>query len=170
MDEIVLQERFPPLPRLISPLAIAGMLTLWAATGGSARAEAAVGQPQKLPTIQLSAGMHLIKAEVAQTPQEQATGLMWRTEMGANDGMLFIFPKAGVQCFWMKNTLIPLSIAFLDDQGEIVNIDDMKPRSEASHCSAKPVRHVLEMNAGWFQKRGLKSGSKIKGAPFNKAP
>lgn len=166
MDQIVLQERISTLPRLISPLAGAGMLVLTLLTPPLSRAEAPQGQPQKLPTVQLSAGMHLIRAEVAQTPQEQATGLMWRTEMGANDGMLFIFPKAGVQCFWMKNTLIPLSIAFLDEQGEIVNIDEMKPRTETSHCSAKPVRHVLEMNAGWFHKRGLKSGSKLKGPPF----
>ena len=166
MDQIVLQERISPLPRLISPLAVAGMLTLALLNARPAQAEAPQGQPQKLPTVQLSAGMHLIRAEVAQTPQEQATGLMWRTEMGANDGMLFIFPKAGVQCFWMKNTLLPLSIAFLNEQGEIVNIDEMKPRSEASHCSAQPVRHVLEMNSGWFQKRGLKSGSKLKGPPF----
>ncbi len=125
-------------------------------------------EPLKLPAIPLSAGMHLISAEVAKTPDQRGIGLMHRKAMGANEGMLFIFEQAGQQCFWMKNTLLPLSIAFLSDDGAIVNIEDMQPQTLDSHCSLKPVRFVLEMNQGWFSKRGLKPGSVLKGAPFGR--
>jgi len=122
--------------------------------------------PQKLASIRLTAGMHLIQAELAQTPDERSTGLMFRTTMASNDGMLFAFEQAGTQCFWMKNTLLPLSVAFVADDGSVVNIDEMKPQTLDSHCSTKPVRFVLEMNQGWFAKRGIKAGSKLQGAPF----
>lgn len=121
---------------------------------------------QRLATIPLNAGMHLIQAEVAQSPKERAIGLMHRKTMPSNAGMLFVFEAPDQQCFWMKNTLLPLSIAFLADDGSIVNIAEMSPMSEESHCSKKPVRFALEMNAAWFSKRGIKPGSKIKGAPF----
>ncbi len=124
--------------------------------------------PQKLDTVQLSAGMHLIRAELARTPDQRSIGLMFRQTMAVNDGMLFAFEAPSQQCFWMKNTLLPLSIAFLADDGSIVNIEDMKPLALDSHCSAKPVRFVLEMNQGWFAKRGLKAGSKLQGAAFNR--
>lgn len=122
--------------------------------------------PQKLPTTRLTAGFHLINAEVASTPEQRAIGLMHRPTMPANDGMLFVFERAGQQCFWMKNTLLPLSIAFLDDDGTVVNIEEMKPQTLDSHCSARPVRFALEMNQGWFGKRAIKPGAKITGAPF----
>lgn len=125
--------------------------------------------PQSLPSIQLGAGMHLIKAEVARTAQQHQIGLMHRQSMGLNEGMLFIFEKPAQQCFWMKNTLIPLAIAFVADDGTVVNVDEMQPQTLESHCSSKPVRHVLEMNAGWFTKRGIKAGSKLSGAPFASA-
>jgi uncharacterized membrane protein (UPF0127 family) len=122
--------------------------------------------PQKLDAIRLSAGMHVIQAELAQTPDQHSIGLMFRKSMGTNDGMLFAFDRPGQQCFWMKNTLIPLSVAFIADDGSVVNIDDMKPQTLDSHCSKQPVRFVLEMNEGWFVKRGIKAGSKILGQPF----
>lgn len=122
--------------------------------------------PQRLATTRLTAGFHLINAEVARTPDQRAIGLMNRPTMPGNDGMLFVFEQPGQQCFWMKNTLLPLSIAFLADDGSIVNIEDMKPQSLDSHCSAKPVRFALEMNQGWFAKRAIKPGAKITGAPF----
>jgi uncharacterized membrane protein (UPF0127 family) len=122
--------------------------------------------PQKLPAIRLNAGIHNIQAEVAQTPDERATGLMFRKEMPANSGMLFAFEDAGTQCFWMKNTLLPLAVAFVADDGTIVNLDEMKPQTLDSHCSTKPVRFVLEMNQGWFSKRGIKPGFKLQGTPF----
>lgn len=124
--------------------------------------------PQKLDSIQLTAGMHLIHAQLARTPDERSIGLMFRSTMAANEGMLFAFEVPGQQCFWMKNTLLPLSAAFVADDGSIVNIEDMKPQTLDSHCSAKPVRFVLEMNQGWFAKRGLKGGSKLQGAPFSR--
>ena len=124
--------------------------------------------PQKLDSIQLNAGMHLIRAELARTPDERSIGLMFRQTMAGNDGMLFAFEVPSQQCFWMKNTLLPLSAAFIADDGSIVNIEDMKPQTLDSHCSAKPVRFVLEMNQGWFAKRGLKAGSKLQGSPFNR--
>ena len=124
------------------------------------------GPQPKLDTIDLTAGMHVIRAEVAQPPAQQATGMMFRKEMGTNEGMLFVNAQAEVRCFWMRNTLIPLSIAFIDDDGRIVNIADMQPQSDASHCSAKPVRFALEMRQGWFAKRGVGPGARLRGAPF----
>lgn len=133
----------------------------------SARAGDAADGPQRLQTrITLGAGMYNMQVEVALTPQEHAIGLMHRTSMGANEGMLFVFERAGVQCFWMKNTLIPLAVAFVADDGTVVNLDEMKPQTLASHCSTQPVRYVLEMNAGWFKKKGVKPGQKLSGAPF----
>ena len=122
--------------------------------------------PQKLAAVRLQAGIHNISAELAMTPQQREIGLMHRTSMGANEGMLFVFEWPGQQCFWMKNTLIPLSIAFLADDGTVVNIESMKPQTLDPHCSEKPVRFVLEMNEGWFAKRGIKPGIKVRGQPF----
>ncbi|MDO9132993.1 MAG: DUF192 domain-containing protein [Hydrogenophaga sp.] len=122
----------------------------------------------QLPRVTLSAGMHLINAQVASTPQQRAIGLMFRKEMPVNEGMLFAFEQASEQCFWMKNTLLPLTAAFVADDGSIVNLADMQPQSLESHCSTRPVRFVLEMNKGWFDKRGLKAGSKLSGPPFTR--
>jgi uncharacterized membrane protein (UPF0127 family) len=141
------------------------LLTLAAATAATAQ----TGSPQKLPSIRLNAGIHNIQAEVAQTPEQRTIGLMFRREMGLNDGMLFIFEEPTKQCFWMKDTLLPLSIAFIADDGAIVNLDDMQPQTLEPHCSKKPVRYVLEMNQGWFSKRGIGPGAKIAGVPFRKS-
>jgi uncharacterized protein len=122
----------------------------------------------QLPRVTLSAGMHLINAQVAATTQQRAVGLMFRREMPVNEGMLFAFEQAAEQCFWMKNTLLPLTAAFVADDGTIVNLADMQPQSLESHCSSKPVRFVLEMNQGWFSKRGLKAGSRLSGPPFTR--
>jgi uncharacterized protein len=127
---------------------------------------AAQDAPQQLPAITLNAGMHLIKAELAQTPDERSIGLMFRKTMGTNEGMLFAFEQPATQCFWMKNTLLPLDIAFVAADGTVINIDTMKPQTLESHCSTKPVPYVLEMNVGWFAKRGIKPGFKLKGAQF----
>jgi uncharacterized protein len=140
--------------------------TLFALCG--AGPAAAQNGPQQLPTTLLNAGIHNIQAEVAQTPDERATGLMFRKAMGTSEGMLFAFEQATPQCFWMKNTLLPLSIAFLADDGTVVNIENMAPQTENPHCSAKPVRYALEMNEGWFAKRGVKAGAKIRGGPFGR--
>ena len=116
-----------------------------------------------LPRVKLSAGMYLIDAQVAQTPEQRQIGLMFRREMPAQEGMLFVFEEPGTQCFWMKNTLLPLTAAFVADDGRVVNLADMKPQTTDSHCSEEPVRYVLEMNQGWFAKRGLKAGIQLGG-------
>ncbi|HYN59405.1 MAG TPA: DUF192 domain-containing protein [Rubrivivax sp.] len=131
---------------------------------GSALAKSEA-QP-RLDSITLQAGMHQIRAEVARTPVQTQTGMMYRREMGTHEGMLFVFDGLSRRCFWMKNTLLPLSIAFIADDGSIVDLADMQPQSEQSHCSSQPVRYALEMNQGWFAKRGIKPGFKLKGAPF----
>ena len=119
--------------------------------------------PQKLPAIKLTAGIHVINAEMATTDEQREIGLMFRPAMAANDGMLFTFERPGQQCFWMKNTLIPLSAAFIADDGSIVNVEAMKPQTLDGHCSTQPVRFVLEMNEGWFAKRGIKPSAKLRG-------
>jgi uncharacterized membrane protein (UPF0127 family) len=130
----------------------------------------AQNQPQlNLPRTTLSIGFHQLQVQVAATPEQQATGLMFRTDMPAHEGMLFVFPTASQQCFWMKNTLIPLTAAFVADDGTIINLEDMQPQTTQSHCSSKPVRFVLEMNQGWFVKKGLKAGGKLAGVPFKAA-
>jgi uncharacterized membrane protein (UPF0127 family) len=118
-----------------------------------------------LPVIQLQLGMHLVKAEVAATDPARARGLMFRETLAANHGMVFLFDAKTRQCMWMRNTLIPLSVAFIDDDGSIVNIEDMEPRNDGSHCSTRPVRYALEMNKGWFAQRGMGPGSKVQGLP-----
>ncbi len=126
-------------------------------------------QPQmNLPRTKLSAGMHLLDVQLAQTPQERQIGLMFRKEMPQHEGMLFVFEQPATQCFWMRNTLIPLTAAFVADDGTIVNLADMKPQNDDSHCSTKPVRFVLEMNQGWFAKRNIQAGYKLGGAPFGR--
>lgn len=125
------------------------------------------GTPQlNLPRATISAGMHRIDAQVASTPTQRQIGLMHRREMPQHEGMLFVFEQPATQCFWMKNTLIPLTAAFVEDDGTIANLADMKPLDESSHCSAKPVRYVLEMNKGWFEQRNLRAGVKLRGQFF----
>ena len=119
-----------------------------------------------LPRVHLAAGMHQIDAQVASGYNERMTGLMHRREMPQHEGMLFVFEQPSVQCFWMMNTLLPLTAAFVADDGTIVNLADMKPQTADSHCSAQPVRFVLEMNQGWFAKKGIKAGAKLSGPPF----
>lgn len=143
---------------------------LWGASAVWAQATLKPAAQLDLPRTTLTAGMHRIDVQLAQTPQQQQIGLMWRTEMPAHEGMLFVFEQASVQCFWMRNTLIPLTAAFVEDDGTIVNLADMQAQSDDSHCSSKPVRLVLEMNQGWFAKRQIKPGYKLAGSVFNKRP
>ncbi len=125
------------------------------------------GPQPRLPTVDLRAGMHTIKAELAVTPEQQMTGMMFRKEMNGNEGMLFVADEKSARCFWMRNTLIPLTIAFISDDGTIVNLADMQPLDERSHCAKAPVRFALEMRQGWFDKRGIKAGAKLSGPPFS---
>ena len=144
-------------------IAIALLLTLSSSVALSQTAD----KPQMdLPRAQLQAGMHLLQVQVASTGKQREVGLMWRKEMPIQEGMLFVFEQAAGQCFWMRNTLIPLTAAFIADDGTIVNLADMQPQSDTSHCSGQPVRFVLEMNQGWFAKRGIRAGQKIDGPYF----
>lgn len=129
-------------------------------------AQAQVKHSDAMPQVRLQAGMHFIQAEVASTAEQREIGLMNRTALPANSGMLFAFDGKAYHCFWMKNTHIPLSIAFLDDDGRIVSVTDMAPMTEESHCPTAPVRYALEMNKGWFAKKGLAEGQRLTGEPF----
>ncbi|MDH4173817.1 MAG: DUF192 domain-containing protein [Betaproteobacteria bacterium] len=126
-------------------------------------AGAATAQQPALPTVQLGAGMHLIRAEVADRDATRALGLMHRTALAPNGGMLFVFDETTVHCMWMKNTPLPLSVAFIDESGVIVNIADMQPHTEVSHCAKQPARFALEMAQGWFAERGIRAGSRLRG-------
>jgi uncharacterized membrane protein (UPF0127 family) len=155
-----LKHHFKPLRR--------GSTVLLLGTALSLNALSQQAPQLQLPRTKLNAGMHMLDVQLAQTPEQRQIGLMWRKEMPQHEGMLFVFEQAAPQCFWMRNTLIPLSAAFLADDGTIVNIADMKPQSDDSHCSEKPVRFVLEMNVGWFAKRQLKAGYQLGGTVFKR--
>ncbi len=136
-------------------------ISLVVAVPGSAQ------QPQ-LPLLELSAGMHRIEAEVAATAESRQTGMMLRTAMPSHRGMLFVFTESTKHCMWMRNTLLPLSVAFLDEKGRILNVEEMQPKTENNHCAVKPARYALEMNPGWFRSRGLGAGVAISG--IDRAP
>jgi len=131
------------------------LLALWIlATATAVRADA---------TVELLAGIHRIEAEVANTDQLRSAGLSFRSNLGGSQGMVFVFPEVQRHCMWMRDTYIPLSVAFIDEQGAIVNIEDMEPLTDAFHCAERKVRYVLEMNRGWFAQRHIRQGSKILG-------
>lgn len=123
---------------------------------------------QGMPMIELAAGFHRIEAEVAATQENRMLGLMHRKTMAPQRGMLFVFEAEARHCMWMRNTYLPLAVAFLDEQGHIINIEEMQPQTENNHCAARPVRYALEMNAGWFRSRGIGAGVPIAG--IGKAP
>ncbi len=123
---------------------------------------------QSMPTMDLTAGMYRIEAEVAFTQEGRMRGLMFRKAMPPQHGMLFVFERNAQHCMWMRNTLLPLSVAFLDEQGRIINVEEMLPQTDENHCAAKPARYALEMNAGWFKTRGFGTGTAIAGV--DKAP
>jgi uncharacterized membrane protein (UPF0127 family) len=121
----------------------------------------------RLPVAELTVGMHVVRAEVAARDQDRQQGLMFREKMGPNEGMLFVFDEPGRVCMWMKNTPLPLSVAFLDDQARIINIEDMAPHTLASHCASRPARYALEMNQNWFRQKNIKAGTAIGGVAAN---
>lgn len=156
-----------PGRRLLAAAALAAAAAgAWLPAGAAAQPALQDAAQPTLPRTRLTAGIHVIQAEVAADFGTRARGLMHRERLGANEGMLFVFERADQQhCFWMRNTPLPLSIAFIDEAGAIVNVADMQPFSEASHCPARPVRYALEMQQGWFAKRGLGEGIKVGGLP-----
>lgn len=113
--------------------------------------------------MELSAGPYRIEAEIANTDESRQLGLMNRKQMAANHGMLFVFGQPEQYCMWMKNTLIPLSVAFLDADGKIINIEEMRPQTEDVHCAGGPAKFALEMNEHWFKSRGIGPGSRLGG-------
>lgn len=116
-------------------------------------------------TAQLKVGNHPLKVEVAANEPERMQGLMYRETLGKDDGMLFIFDELGYHSMWMKNTPLPLSVAFVDDDGKILNILDMKPHTLDSHMAAGPARYAIETNKGWFAAKKIKAGDKVTGLP-----
>jgi len=118
-----------------------------------------------MPRIQLEVANKPIEVEVADDPTERATGLMYRKTLAVDSGMLFIYPSADIRSFWMENTSLPLSIAFIDSQGVIVNIEKLKPYDRTSVFSKSNALYALEMNRGWFAKNGIETGGKVQGLP-----
>jgi len=155
----------PPFLRFSVKAAIAVTVLLASLAGvPMAHAQATPAGPQAtLPLTELTAGIHIIRAEVANTDATRRIGLMLRQSLPDNNGMLFIFEMPDLQCFWMRNTLLPLSIAFIADDGTIVNIADMAPQTDDAHCSTQPVRYALEMSQGWFAAHGIQAGNRISG-------
>ncbi|MFN3611568.1 DUF192 domain-containing protein [Tepidimonas sp.] len=161
------RDRHPVAAGAWAALALAvGLCATPAAAAQPPAAERAQTAQMDLPRVSLRAGMHLIDAQVALTHEQRSIGLMWRRELAANEGMLFVFEAPAVQCFWMRNTYVPLTAAFVADDGRIVNLADMRPLDETSHCSREPVRYVLEVAQGWFAKRGIGAGFRLAGGPF----
>ncbi len=141
-------------------LAVRRLLWLLAAAALPAAAQQPLPQ---LPMIELNVDIHRIEAEVANVDQTRMRGLMFRKAMAPQRGMLFVFDVAGTQCMWMRNTLIPLSVAFLDAKGRIINVEDMQPQTDDNHCSDKPAKYALEMNLGAFKRIGAVPGTAISG-------
>lgn len=123
-----------------------------------------------MPRMDLTAGFYRINAEVASNQKNRMQGLMHRRAMQANEGMLFVFTQEERHCMWMRNTFLPLSVAFLDANGLILNIEDMEPQTEDNHCAAAPARFTLEMNKGWFAGKGIKPGQRIGGVEKSPRP
>lgn len=120
---------------------------------------------QSLPRIELQIGLHKITAELASTEAHRQQGLMYRNFLPSNEGMLFIFESTATHCFWMRNTKIPLSIAFIDNNGKIVNVEEMQAMAETNHCPSKPIKFALEMNRAWFSKNNITAGHTVLGIP-----
>jgi uncharacterized membrane protein (UPF0127 family) len=153
-DSVMTTARRFDLPTMLRVLALAALVAM-----APARADA------PLRTVQVKVGSHALKVEVVANDAQRAKGLMFREKLGRNDGMLFIFEEPAYQSMWMKNTLIPLSVAFLDKDGVILNIRDMQPQTLDTHTSAGPALYAIETNKGWFAERGIREGTKVAGLP-----
>ena len=132
---------------------------------GAATQGAAIDRAQSLPAIALTIGTAKLQAEVATTPGQREIGLMHRFSLAPDRGMVFAFPGSEPLGFWMRNTYIPLSIAFIDASGVILNIEDMAPQDDATHWSRAPAQYALEMRKGWFAEHGIRAGDRVQGLP-----
>lgn len=147
----------PALLLFIAAMALASLGSLLSCRPAAAQAP--------LPSVTLQIGTHGVRAELADTPEALREGLMHRKSLSPDTGMLFRLGAPDIYCFWMKNTLIPLSIAFIDDRQRIVDIQDMQPRSLDPHCPGAPVTMALEMSQGWFRRANIPIGERILGIP-----
>ena len=129
---------------------------------------ASVATVRAASLLKLGAGTGSLEVDVAATQAQRAQGLMHRATMPESRGMLFVYPSPAYFCMWMKNTKIPLSVAFIDAQGRVINIADMAPQTETNHCTAQNATYALEVNQGWFVRHGVVPGSQILG--LEKAP
>ena len=129
-----------------------------------------LAQPGPLRKVDLSIDMRVIHAEVADSVAARMQGLMYRTSLAPNSGMLFVYEQPAMECMWMKNTLVPLSVAFMDDKGTIINIARMQPQTEDSHCTERPASYALEMEQGWFARNGIRAGAVLLGLERLKRP
>jgi uncharacterized membrane protein (UPF0127 family) len=129
-------------------------------------AREALAAESTLERQQFKIGTYAIDAELARTAEERQRGLMFRESLAENQGMMFQFTQADHYCMWMKNTLIPLSIAFIDEHGKIINIEEMRANSEQTTCAKSKARYALEMNAGWYNQRQIMVGQKVEGLPL----
>jgi uncharacterized membrane protein (UPF0127 family) len=136
-------------------------MTLAVAALTALAASASAQQP--MPATELTVGMYRIEAEVAANQRNRELGLMHRKSMPQQHGMLFVFDKSARHCMWMRNTLLPLAVAFLDEQARIINVEEMQPQTDDNHCAAAPARFALEMNGGWFKARGFAPGTVVSG-------
>jgi uncharacterized membrane protein (UPF0127 family) len=150
--------QFQPIAAVIVALWVCLTLT-------TTRADGAEQQASSLRTIPLTLGNHKIVAEVAETDEQRMRGLMYRFSLRPDQGMIFVFAQPQQLGFWMKNTFVPLSIAFIDSQGRILNIEDMAPQTEATHPSRGLALYALEMRKGWFRDHGLQAGDRVEGLP-----
>ena len=148
------------MTKSVAVLALAALLASM-----SASAQPADGKPQSLPITTIKVGPHPVAAEVAATPDQRTIGLMYRFSLPADHGMLFVFPEPQPLSFWMRNTYIPLSIAYIDADGRILNVAEMAPRSDATHPSRGDALYALEMRKGWFADRGIGPGTRVTGLP-----
>lgn len=150
-------------------IALAALVLLVSMNVSASASYAPEGKPQSgLPTIVLKAGNQSVRAAIANTDATRQTGLMFRQKMDRQEGMLFVFPEIGYHAMWMRNTGIPLSVAYMNERGVILSVHEMQPLSEVAHQSAGPARYALEMNAGWFTSNKISVGDTIKG--LEKAP
>lgn len=148
------------MTKSVAVLALAALLASM-----SASAQPADGKPQSLPITTIRVGPHPVAAEVAATPDQRTIGLMYRFSLPADHGMLFVFPQPQPLSFWMRNTYIPLSIAYIDAEGRILNVVEMAPRSDATHPSRGEALYALEMRKGWFADKGVGPGTRVTGLP-----
>jgi len=116
-----------------------------------------------LLTYPLKVRNQVLRVEVANSEDARRTGLMFRKQLGESTGMLFVYETEGPWAMWMRNTYVPLSVAFIDRSGRIINIEDMQPLSDDTHQSATAAKYALEVNQGWFRQRGIKPGDRVQG-------